>query len=57
VISDRDYLPDRAAMKISQATSDIDVKIVPALPAQEPILANLLELYRDDFLATRTDKI
>jgi predicted acetyltransferase len=36
-------------MKTSQATSDVNVKIVPALPAQEPILANLLELYRYDF--------
>jgi predicted acetyltransferase len=36
-------------MKISQTASAVEIEIVPALPAQEPILANLLELYRYDF--------
>jgi predicted acetyltransferase len=56
-INDCDNLPVRAsvllsnrtAMKISQTASAVEIEIVPALPAQEPILANLLELYRYDF--------
>jgi predicted acetyltransferase len=36
-------------MTISQTTSGVDVEIFPALPEQEPILANMLELYAHDF--------
>lgn len=36
-------------MTIPQATSSANVEIIPALPEQEPILANLLELYAHDF--------
>jgi predicted acetyltransferase len=36
-------------MTISRTISAVDVEIVPVLPAQEPILANLLELYAHDF--------
>jgi predicted acetyltransferase len=36
-------------MTISRTISEVDVEIVSALPAQEPILANLLELYAHDF--------
>src|SRR5258708_5327680 len=35
--------PDR------RTTSATDVEIIPALPEQEPILANMLELYAHDF--------
>lgn len=38
-----------AAMTISRTTSAVDVEITPALPEQEPILANMLELYAHDF--------
>lgn len=30
-------------------TSPVNVEIIPALPEQEPVLANLLELYAHDF--------
>src|SRR5215212_478663 len=36
-------------MTPSRTTSAVDVEVVPALPEQEPILANLLELYAHDF--------
>jgi predicted acetyltransferase len=36
-------------MAISQTTSPVNVEIIPALKTQEPILANLLELYAHDF--------
>jgi predicted acetyltransferase len=36
-------------MTIFQTTSSMKVKIIPALEEQEPILANLLELYAHDF--------
>lgn len=36
-------------MTISRTTSAADVEIIPALPEQEPILANMLELYAHDF--------
>ena len=36
-------------MAISQTTSPVKVEIIPALKEQEPILANLLELYAHDF--------
>jgi len=36
-------------MTISQTTSPANVEIIPALEEQEPILANLLELYAHDF--------
>jgi predicted acetyltransferase len=36
-------------MTISQTTLVVDVELIPALPAQEPILANMLELYTHDF--------
>jgi predicted acetyltransferase len=36
-------------MEISQTTSSVRVELIPALPEQEPILANLLELYAHDF--------
>jgi predicted acetyltransferase len=36
-------------MTISRTTSAVDVEIIPALPEQESILANMLELYAHDF--------
>jgi hypothetical protein len=36
-------------MTIFQTTSSVKVEIIPALEEQEPILANLLELYAHDF--------
>jgi predicted acetyltransferase len=36
-------------MAISQKTSSVNVKIIPALQEHEPILANLFELYAHDF--------
>ncbi len=36
-------------MTIFQTTSSVKVEIIPALKEQEPILANLLELYAHDF--------
>ena len=36
-------------MTISRTTSSVEVEIIPALEEQEPILANLLELYAHDF--------
>lgn len=36
-------------MTIPQTTSSVNVEIIPALPEQAPILANLLELYAYDF--------
>src|SRR5437870_8066717 len=36
-------------MAISQTISSVIVEIIPALEEQEPILANLLELYAHDF--------
>ncbi len=36
-------------MTISRTTSPVTVEIIPALEEQEPILANLLELYAHDF--------
>jgi len=36
-------------MTIFQTTSSVKVAIIPALEEQEPILANLLELYAHDF--------
>ncbi len=36
-------------MTIFRTTSAVDVEIIPALPEQEPILANMLELYAYDF--------
>jgi predicted acetyltransferase len=36
-------------MKGSQTTPLMDVEVVPAAPEQEPILANLFELYAHDF--------
>jgi predicted acetyltransferase len=36
-------------MTIFQTTSSVKVEIIPALEEQEPILANLLELYAYDF--------
>ena len=36
-------------MTISRTTSEVDVEIFPAVPEQEPILANMLELYAHDF--------
>jgi len=36
-------------MGISQTTSPVNVKVISASPEQEPILANLLELYVHDF--------
>ena len=38
-------------MKISQTTSPVNVEIIPALSEQEPVLANLFELYAHDFSA------
>ena len=36
-------------MTISRTTSAVDVEVFPALPEQEPILANMLELYAHAF--------
>ncbi|HKG15595.1 MAG TPA: GNAT family N-acetyltransferase [Pyrinomonadaceae bacterium] len=36
-------------MEFSQTPSPADVEVLPASPEQEPILANLLELYAHDF--------
>lgn len=36
-------------MTIFQTTSSVKIEIVPALKEQEPVLANLLELYSYDF--------
>ena len=36
-------------MRNSQTDSPMNIEIIPALPEQEPILANLLELYAYDF--------
>jgi predicted acetyltransferase len=36
-------------MAISQTTSPVSVEVLPASPAQKPIVANLLELYSYDF--------
>jgi predicted acetyltransferase len=36
-------------MTISRSTSAKDVEVIPALPEQETILANMLELYAHDF--------
>lgn len=36
-------------MTSSRTTRSVEVEIVPALPEQEPVLANLLELYAHDF--------
>ena len=36
-------------MKTSRANSTTNVEIIPATPEQEPVLANLLELYAHDF--------
>jgi hypothetical protein len=36
-------------MIISQTTSPVNIEIIPSLPEQEPVLANLLELYAHDF--------
>jgi predicted acetyltransferase len=36
-------------MTISRTTSAVAVEIIPALPEQEPILGNMLELYAHDF--------
>jgi predicted acetyltransferase len=36
-------------MTPSRTTSAVDVEVVPALPEQEPTLANMLELYAHDF--------
>jgi predicted acetyltransferase len=38
-------------MIISRTTSPVNVQIIPSLPEQESILANLLELYAHDFSA------
>ena len=38
-------------MKISQTISPLPVELIPALPEQEAVLANLLELYAHDFSA------
>ena len=38
-------------MIISQTTSPVNIEIIPSLPEQEPILANLFELYTHDFSA------
>jgi predicted acetyltransferase len=32
-----------------RTTSSVSVEVIPALPEQEPVLANLLELYAHDF--------
>jgi predicted acetyltransferase len=36
-------------METSQIPSSISVEVIPAVPEQEPIVANLLELYAHDF--------
>lgn len=36
-------------MTISRTVSGVDIEIIPALPEQESILANMLELYAHDF--------
>jgi predicted acetyltransferase len=36
-------------MITSQTTSPLNVEIIPALPEQQPVLANLFELYAHDF--------
>ncbi len=36
-------------MIITQTSSSLNIEVIPALPEQEPILANLLELYAHDF--------
>jgi predicted acetyltransferase len=36
-------------MESTQTTSSVSLEIIPASPEQEPILANLLELYAYDF--------
>jgi predicted acetyltransferase len=36
-------------MTMRRTTSPADVAVVPALPEQEPVLSNLLELYAHDF--------
>ena len=36
-------------MTISRTVSGVDVEVIPALTEQEPILANMLELYAYDF--------
>jgi len=36
-------------MESSKTTSSPDVEVIPALPEQQPIVANLLELYAHDF--------
>jgi predicted acetyltransferase len=38
-----------AAVTISRETSAVDIEITPALSEEEPILANMLELYAHDF--------
>src|SRR4030095_10141574 len=38
-------------MIISKTTSPVNVEIIPALPEQQPVLANLFELYAHDFSA------
>jgi hypothetical protein len=38
-------------MTISQTTSPVNVEIIPSVPEQEPVLANLFELYAHDFSA------
>lgn len=38
-------------MIVSQTTSPVNVEIIPSLPEQEPVLANLFELYAHDFSA------
>lgn len=42
-------LSANSAMTISQTTSTVSVEIIPASREQEPLLANLLELYAHDF--------
>jgi predicted acetyltransferase len=36
-------------MKTSRTTPALDIRVVPAAPEQEPVLANMLELYAHDF--------
>ena len=36
-------------MIITQTSSSLNIEVIPALPEQEPILANLFELYAHDF--------
>lgn len=40
---------NNAVMAVSQTTSSLELEVIPALKEQEPILANLLELYAHDF--------